>query len=159
LPDNRTRPVRICSPTSAAEHAACLELRWQLLRAPWNQPRGSEQDDREGDSIHLMAVTQDGTVAGVGRLHFNSIREAQIRYMAVATRYQRQGIGTRLLVELEKRARQLGAMLIVLNARETSLGFYRRHGYRPVGPGAMLFNRIAHVRMRKDLADRAGISR
>ena len=146
--------MQVTSPKSRAEYAAYFELRWRLLRAPWNQPRGSEQDAREADSIHVMAITKNAAVAGVGRLHFNSISEAQIRYMAVSTRYQRQGIGTLILAALEDRARQLGASVIVLNARETALGFYTRHGYTPTGPGDMLFNRIAHVRMKKQLTNR-----
>lgn len=154
MPDYYGRSVKVTSPTNEAEYAACFELRWRLLRAPWNQPRGSEQDDREADSIHVMAITKNAVIAGVGRLHFNSISEAQIRYMAVSTSHQRQGIGTRILAALEDRARQLGASVIVLDARETALGFYTRHGYTPTGPGDMLFNRIAHIRMQKRLTDR-----
>ena len=145
--------MQITSPANEAEFAAYFELRWRLLRAPWNQPRGSEQDDREAYSIHIMAIAKNSAVAGVGRLHFNSISEAQIRYMAVSTGHQRQGIGSRILANLEERARQLGASVIVLDARETALGFYTRHGYTPTGPGDMLFDRIAHVRMKKQLAD------
>ena len=145
--------MQITSPSSGAAFAAYYELRWKLLRFPWNQPRGSEQDDRERDGIHLMAVSKEATVVGVGRLHFNSISEAQIRYMGVLPGCQRQGIGTRILAALEDRARQLGASVIRLNARETALGFYLKHGYSPCGAGEMLFNRIAHVRMKKDLTD------
>ena len=149
--------MQITSPASKAEFAVYFELRWRLLRAPWNQPRGSEQDDREADSIHIMAMTKNAAVAGVGRLHFNNISEAQIRYMAVSTGHQRQGIGSRILTVLEERARQLGASVIVLDARETALGFYTRHGYTPTGPGVMLFNRIAHVRMEKQLIGRHSV--
>ena len=149
--------MQLTSPVSEADYDAYYELRWKILRAPWNQPRGSERDDREADSTHLMVVEGNGTVAGVGRLHFNGISEAQIRYMAVAVDHRRQGIGTRILAALEDRARQLGATVVVLDARETALGFYTRHGYTPTGPGAMLFNRIAHVRMQKRLSGAAAV--
>jgi ribosomal protein S18 acetylase RimI-like enzyme len=69
--------------------------------------------------------------------------------MAVATQCRRRGVGTRILSALEEKARGLGALRIVLDARETALGFYRKHGYVATGPGPMLFNRIAHVRMEK----------
>ena len=98
-----------------------------------------------------MLVDANHKVVGVGRLHFNSIREAQIRYMAIDLGVQRQGFGSRLLVALESRARQLGAARIVLDARETALRFYRKHGYRVVGPSHTLFNCIAHVKMLKIL--------
>jgi ribosomal protein S18 acetylase RimI-like enzyme len=98
-----------------------------------------------------MLVNSTGRALAVGRLHFNSIREAQIRYMAVEVDYRRSGLGTRLLTALEHRARALGAARIVLDARETALGFYRKRGYAIDGSGHMLFNRIAHVRMSKRL--------
>ena len=96
-----------------------------------------------------MAVDSGCRVLGVGRLHFCTIGEARIRYMGVATQYRRKGIGTLILCGLEEKALGLGAVRIVLDARETALGFYRKHGYVATGPGHMLFNRIAHVRMEK----------
>jgi len=71
--------------------------------------------------------------------------------MAIATANQRRGIGTSLLEALEDRARQLGALQLILNARETALEFYLKHGYEIKGPGHILFDSIAHVRMKKIL--------
>lgn len=98
-----------------------------------------------------MLIDANHKLVGVGRLHFNSIREAQIRYMAIDQGMQRQGLGSRLLVALESRARQLGAARIVLDARETALRFYRKHGYQIAGPSHTLFNSITHVKMIKTL--------
>jgi len=104
-----------------------------------------------------MAVDAAHCVLGVGRLHFSAIGEARIRYMAVAAAYRRQGIGTQILYYLEAKARSLGATRIVLDARETALGFYRKHGYAATGPGPMLFDRIAHVTMEKRLTAWSGV--
>ena len=98
----------------------------------------------------MMIDDRDVAVA-VGRLHFNSIREAQVRYMAVATGQQRSGFGSRLLEALEEKAASMGAASIVLDARETALGFYRKQGYSADGPGHVLYNCITHVKMRKTL--------
>jgi N-acetylglutamate synthase-like GNAT family acetyltransferase len=88
---------------------------------------------------------------GAGRLHFNSPTEAQIRYMAVEPDCVSRGIGSRILCELEDRARKLGAARVVLNARDTALGFYRKHGYRLVDQSGVLFDSIVHWWMEKDL--------
>ena len=142
--------MRIIEPSSAEEFQRYYELRWKILRAPWNQPRGSEQDELEQTSTHLMVLDGQRAV-GVGRLHFNGIREAQIRYMAIDTEQQRRGIGTLLLQALEKKAGELGASQVVLDAREHALGFYRKQGYQAEGPGHTLFNTIPHVKMRKNI--------
>jgi GNAT superfamily N-acetyltransferase len=141
--------MNISEPLTPDEFQRYYDLRWKILRAPWNQPRGSEQDEREQSSYHLMVTNDRHAVVAVGRLHFNSICEAQIRYMAVAVGQQRKGIGTRLLEALENRAVALGADRIKLEARETALGFYLRNNYRPEGPGHVLFNTITHVSMTK----------
>jgi len=143
--------MKIIEPSTAGELQRYYELRWKILREPWNQPRGSEQDELEHSSCHVMVVDSNRAVIAVGRLHFNSIREAQIRYMAVAVEQQRKGVGTRLMAALEQRAVELGAACVVIDARESALRFYRKQGYEPQGPGHTLFNSIAHVKMRKGL--------
>lgn len=149
MPD--TPPPRIIEPHSEAEFSRYYDLRWKILRAPWKQPPGSERDDYDDSGTHLMLVDANGAAIGVGRLHFNSISEAQIRFMAVDTAWQRHGFGTRLLLALEKRAGTLGARRITLDARETALRFYRKHGYEACGPGHVLFSSVAHVRMEKQI--------
>jgi GNAT superfamily N-acetyltransferase len=143
--------IWLVEPSTPAEFRQYYDLRWKTLRAPWSQPRGSETDPLDSDSTHLMAVDSGHRAVGVGRLHFNTIGEARIRYMGVATEYRRRGIGTQILQGLEERALRLGAVRIVLDAREVALGFYRKHGYVATGPGPMLFNRIAHVSMEKQV--------
>lgn len=143
--------MEIIEPATAEDFRQYYELRWKILRAPWKQPRGSERDSLDNNGTHLMLVNPARVVAGVGRLHFNNIREAQIRFMAIDVALQRQGHGSRLLHALEARARELGAARIVLDARETALRFYHKHGYRAVGPGHMLYNSVAHVKMEKEL--------
>jgi len=143
--------MRIIEPASPADYQKYYKLRWTVLRAPWNQPHGSERDPRDADSTHLMMIDARNTAVAVGRLHFNSIREAQVRYMAVAVEQQRRGFGSRLLQALEQKAASLGAACIVLDARESALGFYRKQGYSVDGPGHVLYNCISHVRMSKTL--------
>ena len=142
--------MEIIEPSIPGEWQHYYDLRWKILRAPWNQPRGSERDELDHSSSHLMVVDNHQAVIAVGRLHFNNIREAQIRYMAVAITQQRKGIGTLLLNELERRAVDLGAARMVLDARENALRFYRKQGYEVQGPGHTLFNSIPHVKMEKD---------
>jgi len=143
--------MNIIEPSTPDEYQRYYELRWMILRAPWNQPRGSERDELEQYSSHVMIVDSNQAAVGVGRLHFNTIREAQIRYMAIAIKQQRKGLGTLLLQALEDKAVELGAACIVLDAREHALGFYRKYGYELDGPGHVLFNTIPHVKMSKPL--------
>jgi len=137
----------------ANEMERYYDLRWRVLREPWSQQRGQERDQHETNAIHLGAWVDDRLV-GVGRLHFIDSQTAQIRYMAVEPELQGQGIGGRVLRELEERARERGAQRIVLNARDHAVSFYRQHGYSVTHSSEVLFNSIPHWEMEKLLAPR-----
>lgn len=142
-------------PRSEEDFKLYYDLRWRILREPWTQARESGRDEHEENAIHVMACDGD-TLVGVGRLHFNSPGEAQIRYMAVEPQHWNQGIGGRILMELEERARLAGAERIVLNAREAAIPFYRKHGYAPADQSGTLFNSIIHWSMSKHLPKESG---
>ena len=136
-------------------------LRWQLLRAPWNQPEGSEVDDVENQCFHFIAVENHNKVIGIARLQFNSNSEAQIRYMAVAESHQGKGIGRELVNAVELHAKEPPAKKqqtgnsscekIVLDAREAAVGFYQKLGYNVVEKTYVSFDEIQHYRMVKNL--------
>ena len=130
------------SPQTPDEWENYFDLRWRVLRAPWNQPRGSEKDDRETESEHFMIVGPDSKALAVGRLHLNTPAEAQVRFMAVDPQAQGHGLGSLVLRECERRARAAGATSIVLNARDDVQGFYVRHGFVAIEPGETIFTLI-----------------
>ena len=142
----------ICEPKTREDFRRYYHLRWKILRKPWNQPKGSEiDDDLEDKSIHLMICVENGRPIGVARLHFNNSEEAQIRYMAIDYDFQRKGVGTMLLKELERRAKNRGSRYIILNARENAVGFYKKNGYTIIGESYILFDTIHHFKMKKNL--------
>ena len=142
---------RIFSPTTDAELAAGLAIRYQLLRAPWGQPRGSERDPLDAAAVHALAVTPSGTPIGTARLHTAAPGRGQIRFMAVLPAFQGLGIGARLTAYLEDRARAEGLARVVLDARLTARSFYERQGYQVMGDAHTLFGSVANVRMEKAL--------
>ena len=143
--------MHVRSPHTDDEFAAYFDLRWRVLRAPWGALRGSERDELEAGADHAMVCSDDGTPLAVGRLHFNSANEVQIRYMAVAESARGEGLGRRIVEYLEGVARQRGANRIVLNARDEAVAFYRKLGYETIERAPMMFGSIAHYRMEKQL--------
>lgn len=151
MPEPGPQHWLIRSPQSDADWQAYYELRWRILRAPWQQPRGSERDELEAAAIHRMVCTRSGEVVAVGRLHRREDGGAAIRYMAVEAGFERRGLGTLVLKTLEQLARDRGMTRIGLQARDHAVPFYRRHGYRVVAPSHRLFGVIQHYRMEKFL--------
>ena len=60
---------KIETPISEADFAQYFEMRWKMLRKPWNYPLGSEKDEYEQVSQHRMIRNQVGEVVAVGRVH------------------------------------------------------------------------------------------
>jgi GNAT superfamily N-acetyltransferase len=150
--DQTAEKYSLSEPSSEADWKRYFDLRWRVLRAPWDQPRGSERDECEDKSIHLMICNRTRIPLAIGRVHFISGTEAQIRFMAVEPDFAGRGFGSRILAELEERARSRGATGIVLNARREAEPFYLKHGYVVAGPAHTLFGAIEHVRMEKILS-------
>lgn len=141
----------LANPANDSEWERYYDLRWRVLREPWNQPRGSERDELDSKAFHVMLRDPAGNVLAIGRLHLNSPEEAQIRYMAVDESSRGQGLGAQIIQALESEAATQSLKRIVLNAREDVQDFYATHGYRVEGPGPTLFGQVRHIRMRKDL--------
>jgi predicted GNAT family N-acyltransferase len=139
------------TPQTDAEWASYRDLRWRVLRAPWNQPPHIDAGEDLEDCIHAMIADDAGKAIAVGRIIFKSTGEAQIRSMATAEDRRGQGLGRRIMEYLEQAARQRGATAIFLNARDNAVPFYAKLGYEPVGEGPLLFGCIPHTVMKKSL--------
>lgn len=142
--------IIIKQPQSPEEFEQYYDLRWRILRAPWGEPEGSEADGIEDQCFHIM-VTNDESVLGVGRLQYNADDEAQIRYMAVAKDYERNGIGRRIVNALEQEAISKNISTVILDAREPAVGFYQKLGYSIEKKSYVLFDEIQHYRMKRIL--------
>lgn len=140
----------ITQPETPQDFDRYYDLRWRLLREPWKQPRGSEKDELEERALHMMVCIDDRIPIAVGRAHFNTDIEAQIRFMAVEPRFQKTGLGSVILKKLEDEVRQLGAKYVILHSRENAVHFYERQGYRIISASHTLFESVPHFLMKKD---------
>ncbi|MFC6221764.1 GNAT family N-acetyltransferase [Hymenobacter artigasi] len=143
-------------PRTPAEWAAYYQLRYAVLRQPWQQPPGSERvpADDEAGTIHalLLAVASASPEAlAVGMLQPTGAGQGQIRFMAVAPEAAGRGLGQRVVAYLEEQARAAGLGEIVLHSRQAAVGFYEKLGYAVIEPSHLLFGEIQHFLMRKDL--------
>jgi predicted GNAT family N-acyltransferase len=147
--------MRLQEPVSKEDFEKYYQLRWEVLRKPWDQPRGTEKDENENTSTHVMAIDDAGNCVGVSRLQFNSADEAQVRFMGVRDDQQGKGVGKKLMQHLEEKAKEKGAKKIMLQARENAVPFYLSIGYSIVEKSFLMWGLIQHFKMEKaiDSAD------
>src|SRR6185436_1955636 len=117
--------MKIIVPATAEELKMYYDLRYEMLRKPWNRPYKSTIDEDEDNSIHALMVDDSGRGVAAGRLVLNNDEEGQVRSMAVAKDLQGKGLGTKILLHLEAEARKKKFKHIVLDAREGAVAFYK----------------------------------
>lgn len=141
----------VIQPSSSKQLENIFALRYTVLRAPWNQPRGSERDDAEETAIHAMIEDSAGNCIATGRLQFNDASEAQIRFMAVDENHRGKQLGKLILEFLEKKAIENHRSKMLLQARQNAVEFYVANGYIVEEKTFLLFDSIQHYRMSKKL--------
>lgn len=140
--------LRFIDPDDPAYEAE-RELRYQVLRRPLGDPRGSEAFPFEAQSLHLVA-TIGPEVVGCVLFHPDGRGGGRLFQMAVRADLQGTGVGRALVQALQARLKEEGLREITLHAREHAVGFYQRLGYACFGAPYLEVG-IPHRHMRKDL--------
>lgn len=144
--------IEVVEALDPAVREGCLALRERVFIVEQRVPAELERDELDAVAVHAAALA-GGRVVGTGRL----VRQpapggeiGRVGRMAVDAAWRRAGVGARLLVFLEERARAMGLPEIELHAQCYVEPFYRRHGYAPEG-ATFEEAGIDHVVMRKRL--------
>lgn len=127
-----------------------IELRYDVLRKPWNQAIETATDGLETSSINAY-IEDDGKIIACGRLQNNGNGIGQIRYMAVSINYQGKGLGKLILQKLEEEAKSIQIKGIELQARENAVHFYQSQGYLIKEKTFKLWDIIQHYLMTKTI--------
>jgi predicted GNAT family N-acyltransferase len=104
---------------------AMSEVRRLVFVVEQGVPLDLEWDGVDPDCVHAIAVAQDGTPIGTGRL----LPDGRIGRMAVLAQWRGHGVGRALLRALLDAALQRGDADIHLHAQLSALGFYERMGF------------------------------
>lgn len=136
-------------PHLSPAYALCVALRNEVLRKPLGLCFTEAQLADEAQSLHLAAFEGEALL-GTLLLTPRAPGTVQMRQVAVDQRFQRQGVGRRLVAESEAEARRQGFQRMVLHARDTAVPFYERLGYHPVGEPFVEVG-IPHLEMAKAL--------
>ena len=142
--------IEIRSPKTDKEWVEYYDLRYRVLRQPWNQPIGSERNEGDASEQHF-ALYSDLNLIAVGRLDQCEEKKRQIRFMAVEKSAQGSGYGKMLMIEMEKYCRNDKVKEIILHARESAIPFYEKLSYQLQEPSYKLFGEIQHYLMSKKL--------
>ncbi|MFI6446956.1 GNAT family N-acetyltransferase [Kitasatospora sp. NPDC050543] len=130
-----------------AEGERDLELaravRREVFVREQNVPEELEYDEYDATAVHLLALAEDGTPLGTGRLihgeqalKLTGGRPGRVLLgrLAVSKDARGTGLGAQLVRAIEQAGRERGATELELHAQVQALGFYERLGYSAEGP-------------------------
>ena len=145
--------IIIRTPKTEQEWANYYDLRYRILRQPWNQPRGSERNDGDETGVHF-ALYEQSVLKAIARLDLNTTGEGQVRFMAVESNCQRKGYGRLVVLAIENQCIEKGVKKMILHAREIAIPFYESLNYQVVEKSHNLFGEIQHYLMSKNLNEK-----
>ena len=134
---------------SEAEVEAALTLREQVFCREQGVSRQADQDGRDSEATHIVAV-EEGEVVGTCRLVFRG-QVARLGRLAVERERRGDGVGAAILSEADRVALDNGAEVISLHAQTYARALYEQAGYHEHGP-TFVEEGIEHVAMEKRLA-------
>ena len=127
---------------------AC-RLREKVLRIPLGLLLSENDLHGEEKQLHFGLFFDEQLVACVVAVPL-SANEARIRQTAVDPSFQRQGLASEMMRQLEKDLAARGFTSLSMHARSSAFDFYRKLGYEPVGEEFIEVT-IPHRRMVKKL--------
>lgn len=127
-----------------------IKLRYDILREPLGI--GFEEADiaEEYNQIHLGCYDNTMNLVACLVLFPQEKGRIKMRQVAVAESHQNQGLGTLLVNESEKVAKEKGFTEMMAHARETAVPFYKRLGYETYGK-RFTEVKVPHFKIRKKL--------
>ncbi|HEV7424207.1 MAG TPA: GNAT family N-acetyltransferase [Candidatus Paceibacterota bacterium] len=114
------------------EYQQMVRLRNDMLRKPLGLKFEMDELEKEKQDV-LMGAFEDGKILGCCLLTRVDERTVRLRQMAVPNSLQGKGIGRALMIFAENIARDMGYRILIMHARKTALGFYKKLGYNAKG--------------------------
>lgn len=131
------------------EYKQMIDLRHELLRKPLHLTFEKDELDKEENDI-LIGAFEEEKMLGCCLLTRVDKDCVRLRQMAVQNNLQGKGIGAALLNFAENVARDMGYKNVMMHARQTALGFYKKLGYK-ITSDEFLELSIPHYIMEKRL--------
>ncbi|MFC2069938.1 GNAT family N-acetyltransferase [Chloroflexota bacterium] len=126
--------MEIKQATTQKEEKALDRLLWEVLWKPLNLPRNIRDSFKLGDPEIDLIVIDNNIIVGALVANWLSEKEIEIRHLAVKPDYQENSIGSLLVEELFRLVREKTPLQIQAHARNTSIGFFTKLGFKPRGP-------------------------
>ncbi|MDN6162112.1 MAG: GNAT family N-acetyltransferase [Atopostipes sp.] len=126
-----------------------LKIRYEVFVDEQKVPADLEIDDLENSSSHGVLYDDNQAIATI-RLHQIDKKSGQIQRVAVLKKYRKKDYGKALMIEAEKKAKEMQINQIKLDSQNKAIPFYQKLAYR-ISSDEFMDAGIPHHRMIKNI--------
>lgn len=123
------RQMEIIRATRTAEQAGAYYVRIQAMARKHQIPLDVEFDEHDTPETKYIVVVDDYLPVATCRLYAIDDERVMLGRIVVLPEYRRQGLGTLVVQEAEKWAKELGYRVSVVESRDNKIHFYETMGY------------------------------
>lgn len=105
-----------------------------IRQAVFVEEQGFENEfDEIDDSCYHLVIYQKNVPIAVGRMYYKDKTTMILGRIATLKAYRNQKIGSKIVLALENKAKELGCCKTELSAQQRAQGFYEKLGYKKEG--------------------------
>lgn len=145
-----TTKMNFFSPCEEELLEKAFKIRRTVFINEQNVAEELEIDGEDVNSLHFL-IYSDDEPAGTCRVRSLEDGWWKLERFAVLKTYRRFGLGKKLLLFVEKTAKNSGIKKLIFNAQISAEGFYNSLGYKKLDNEIFYEAGIAHVKMEKIL--------
>ena len=121
--------MEIIRATKTAEQAGAYYVRIQAMARKHQIPLDVEFDEHDTPETKYIVAVDDFLPVATCRLYAIDEERMMLGRIVVLPEYRHQGLGTLVVKEAEKWARELGYCTAVVESRDNKIHFYETMGY------------------------------
>ena len=121
--------MEIIRATRTAEQAGAYYVRIQAMARKHRIPLDVEFDEHDTPDTRYIVLVDDYLPVATCRLYALTPDRIVLGRIVVLPEYRHQGLGTLVVSEAEKWARELGFRTAIVESRENKIPFYEKLGY------------------------------
>ena len=143
--------MQIIRATKTAEQAGAYYVRIQAMARKHQITLYAEFDEHDTPETKYIVVVDDYLPVATCRLYAIDSERVMLGRIVVLPEYRHQGLGTRVVHEAEKWAKELGYKSAVVESRENKIHFYETMNYVAVYSQIIVGETFTCYRMEKSL--------
>ena len=143
--------MQILRATKTAEQAGAYYVRIQAMARKHQIPLDVEFDEHDTPDTKYIVIVDDFLPIATCRLYALDPERVVLGRIVVLPEYRHQGLGTRVVLEAEAWARELGFRTAVVESRENKVRFYETLGYAADFSRRIVGETFTCYRMEKEL--------